>query len=364
MVEHKEASNNTAIDIIALRDPLTNPTFQRFTLTVSNYGPPASAPQSGSSSRVNTFDARFWSVKWRNGFLWATHHINSARTVARWYQIDVRGWPTSGNNPVVVQWGNIDIASGIWTFFPSIGVDDSDNVAIAYARSSTSEFYSSAHSYRRHTDALGTMGNHTIDKVSTGPYTAGRWGDYSGCESDPQYPGLMWGIGEWAEGNNWRVWVQPFYVTNELWALSFNTIRGTVQGGGIKDLIKQDGTSLVHRSTIRLNSNDPFISVELQTATFKRNQTSANITFTYNVDQGGFRLATDVFDHAANQWVEIDSRVASVSSTTITIPVSNPQNYVRNADGRIRARYRVMANGPTATSTVRIFADRWAWVEN
>ncbi|MBV6457142.1 MAG: hypothetical protein HONBIEJF_00249 [Fimbriimonadaceae bacterium] len=364
MIEHKEAGTNTSVDVIALKDPLVNPTFQRFTLTVPSYGPPGDMPQQGSSSRVESFDARLWSTKWRNNHLWATHHVNSSRTVGRWYQIDLNGWPTSGNNPILVQSGNADPGGSIWITFPAIAVDDANNMAVAYARGATTEFYSGGHAFRRSTDALGTIGNYTIDKTSTGSYTAGRWGDYSGCDSDPAYPGLMWGATEWAEGGSWRVWVQPFYVTNQLWPLAFTTIRGSVQSGDVKSLIGDDGNNLVHRSTIRLNSNDPFISVELATATFNRGQASANVVFNYNVDQAGFRLETDLFDHSANQWINIDSRVASTSDTTITLPVANPTNYVRSTDGRIMARYRVVANGPVATSTVRIFVDRWAWVEN
>lgn len=191
MLEHKEAANNTGIDLIALKDPLTNPTFQRFTITVPTYQPPGDMPQQGSSSRVDSFDARMWSTKWRNGHLWATHHVGSSRTVGRWYEIDPNGWPTSGNNPILVQSGNADPGGSIWTTFPAIAVDDANHMAIAHARGASTEFYSGAHASRKATDALGTIGSYTIDKTATGAYTAGRWGDYSGCDNDPQYPGLM-----------------------------------------------------------------------------------------------------------------------------------------------------------------------------
>lgn len=131
-----------------------------------------------------------------------------------------------------------------------------------------------------------------------------------------------------------------------------------------KDLIADDGVLVTHRSTIRFNSADPFIGYDVATATFKRSQVSATINFNYNVDQAGFRLRILGFDHGANQWIELDSRVASTSASTINVPVANPTNYIRSSDGAIMIRVVIEANGPIATSTVKLFSDRLVWIEN
>ena len=36
-----------------------------------------------ASVRVSTFDARFWSVQYRNGSLWAAHHVGNTRVRAQ-----------------------------------------------------------------------------------------------------------------------------------------------------------------------------------------------------------------------------------------------------------------------------------------
>lgn len=366
MVEHKEAGSNTGIDLIALTNPLTTgPNFTRFTLTVPSYNAPEQAPQGGSTSRVNCFDARMWSVKFRNGYIWASHHVNSTRVRARWYQIDPRGWPTSGNNPTIVQSGEVDLGGTLRTFFPAIDADAQDNMALAYARSSTTEFYSAAHSFRRFGDATGTTQGHTIDQTSTGAYTSGRWGDYSGCNADPVYPGLFWGCAEFATGTSWNAWVQPFYATNELWATGLTTTNGVLKQGGLSDTLKEGDSQMVHESFIRANANDPFIGYELTSRTFRTGQTTASVRYVYRVDAPGFTLRLQGFDFVNNAWVDLHVGTAAVTMTGLNVNVPNPTNFVRTTDGQIRFRARIEpSGGPQGAATIRLFTDRWAWIEN
>lgn len=363
MVEHKEGATNTAVDLVAVANPLSNPTFSRFTLAVPAYTAPGDPPQSGSSSRVDTFDARMWSVKFKNGFLWATHHIN-ARTVARWYQIDPRGWPTSGNNPVLVQSGEVDLGATIYTSFPAIAADDGNNAAIGYQRASSAEFYSAAHSTRRMSDAAGAMSGHTIDMVSTGPYTGGRWGDYSGCSEDPVYPGLFWSFGEWSDGSSWRAWVQPLYATNELWANGITTLIGTLISGGYKDLIYDDSAVMKWKSARRPSIPGQAISIELRTRTRRRNQTSAQLQLVYNVDVGGFTMRTSLLNQSTGKFDILDVRAASTSKQTANISVANPSNYVRQSDGAVISRILIEPTGPAGQSSANVLVNRWAWIEN
>ncbi|MBS1712909.1 MAG: hypothetical protein JST30_01085 [Armatimonadetes bacterium] len=365
LVEHKEATNNTAIDLVALRNPLTTPNLVRFTLTVPSYSAPEDPPQSGSSSRVNTFDARMWSVKAANGFIWASHHVNGSQVRGRWYQIDPRGWPVSGNNPVVVQSGELDPGTGVRSFFPAIAADDADNVGFGYSRGATNEFYSAAHAYRNKADGAGTSKGHAIDMVSTGPYTAGRWGDYSGCDADPAYPGLFWSYAEWSQGSTWNSWVQPFYVTNAIWATQLTLIRGQAVSGSVKDMVYDDGVEAVHKSFVRATATDPYIRYELKTRTFRKNQTSANVEFAYRVSAPGFKLRTELMDTASGVWNTVDYRDAATTDSAFSVSVANPTNYIDPATGTVRARVSVEKGvGPVATNAVNLFSDKWNWVEN
>ena len=209
LLEHRESSSNTAIRVLAFTNLLTSPAVSSYNLTVPTYGPPEDPPQKGTSARPESFDARFWSVdQGPDGHLWGTHHINSNRVLARWYEIDLRGWPNSGNNPALVQSGDVDLGPDIRTFFSSINVSPNGNAAVCYARSSPNEYISMATAYRRPCDTLGTMPNDFVHKAANAGYTAGRWGDYSAVQFDPTDDNLYWGHHEYAEGSSWRTWVQ------------------------------------------------------------------------------------------------------------------------------------------------------------
>ncbi|MCH7700237.1 MAG: dockerin type I repeat-containing protein [Planctomycetes bacterium] len=210
LIEHSENSSSTGIRLSAITDPLGVPQRVTTTLTVDPYGPPEDPPQQGTSVRPETFDARFWSCVWRNGSLWATHHINSDRVLVRWYEIKTNDWP-GGGTPEVVQSGEIDPGPGIRTFFSAISVNEFGDAGIVFARSSSSEFISMGRAVRSASDPLGTFQPMVILKESTSPYTTSRWGDYGGIGVDPIDHRTFWAHHEYATAtNNWNTWVASF----------------------------------------------------------------------------------------------------------------------------------------------------------
>ncbi len=203
LVEHQEGSGRTQVRLIAVTDPLGSINFTTYNLTVPTYSSPGDPAQLGTSSRPETFDARFWSSEYRNGSLWATHHVNNPVEV-RWYEIAMNGWPNSGSNPTLVQSGAVG-GDGLYTTFTSIAVDDAGNAALCFARSSSSEYLSMATTYRLAGDPLGTMRPMVIEKQSTSPETSGRWGDYSGIEYDA-FTNQFWAHHEY-RGSSWLTWI-------------------------------------------------------------------------------------------------------------------------------------------------------------
>ncbi|HZW08627.1 MAG TPA: GC-type dockerin domain-anchored protein [Phycisphaerales bacterium] len=210
LVEHKEAaSNNTSVRVLAFTDLLTSPTVSEFTLAVPAYGAPEDPPQMGTSGRPEAFDARFWSVdQGAPGALWATHHINQNRVVARWYEIALNGWPFTDQDPALVQSGDIDLGADVRTYFSSINAGDDGTVAMSFARSSPTEFISAASAYRSPCTPAGLFTADFIHKSSNAGYNAGRWGDYSAVQFDPAAPTVYWTHHEYAEAGSWRTWVQ------------------------------------------------------------------------------------------------------------------------------------------------------------
>ncbi len=155
MIEHFESSSNNSVRLHAITDPLGSPTRVTTTVTVPAYGRPTNPPQMGTSTRPETFDARFWHCVWRNGSLWAAHHHGNPIR-ARWYQIATNGWPDSGM-PELVQSGEIDPGSDIHTFFNSITVDALGNAATCFARSASDEYISISRATRLASDPAGSM---------------------------------------------------------------------------------------------------------------------------------------------------------------------------------------------------------------
>lgn len=367
MIEHKEASSNTTVRLIALRNPLTTPTFTETTLTVPAYtSPPEDPPQQGSSSRPEAFDVRFWSVEYRNGSLWACHHVGTSRVLTRWYEIKMNGWPTSGQNPTLVQSGTIDPGSTIRTFFCSIGVDDAGNAAIICARSSPTEQFSMYRAARKATDALGTMPDQAILKSSIGPYTAGRWGDYSGCEFDPVQPGVFWGHHEWSENGAWRTWVESFAVVAPVTVLpdSFAITRGTYLSGGLSDLFDSDDLRIAAREAPPFTVQDP--GVQLTITGVAPSQNVASLQFSVEAACTGLpstslKQRIEAFDYVANAWVIVDERQPSTSDQVVTVTLTNPNRFVQSGTRKMSARVSYFDTGVFAPAWEGRF-DRTVWI--
>jgi hypothetical protein len=219
MLESTEYDTNTIVRFHAIRDPLGSPYRVTYDLSVEPYRYPGQPPQKGTSTRPYLFEPRFWSCLYRNGSLWAVHHIRRVGgndTIARWYEFAMNGWPAGAGSPTIVQWGEIDAGPGIHEFFPSIFADDHGNAAITFARSSTDEYIGMWRAIRRHEDPPGEFREQVLVKGSSSPYYHSRWGDFSGTQTDPVDPCVFWGHHEWTDAtNSWRTWVARYENYND-----------------------------------------------------------------------------------------------------------------------------------------------------
>jgi hypothetical protein len=206
------SGQSTKLRLEAVKDPLGNINRTSFLLTVPGFNFPLDAPQKGTGTRIWTIDTRTKNGVQRDGHIYVSHGVVPAgqnRTMVRWYEIDPRGWPDSGQDPVLVQSGNVDLGGSIYTWFGDVTVDENGTMGIVYARSSSQEYPSIGRAWRAKDDAPGTLREHTIMVASTSPDEGGRWGDYFGIENDPAAPGTFWGHGEYRT-DNWRTWVGSF----------------------------------------------------------------------------------------------------------------------------------------------------------
>ncbi|MCH2112103.1 MAG: hypothetical protein MK213_04530, partial [Planctomycetes bacterium] len=206
-------TSNDKILFYALEDPLGSVTKHSTTVTVSVRQSPPGADQLGTSNKADTIDNRIKHGMYRNGRLWLCHNVgagpggNTARV--RWYEFDMRGWPTSGSQPVLIQEGTLNYGSQEHNWFGDIHVDDAGNAVIAYHRSSPTQYIEIEYVHRLASDPLGTMRAEETLQVSTRPETGNRWGDYSGVEEDPSHPGTFWNHHEY-RSSSWKTWMGHF----------------------------------------------------------------------------------------------------------------------------------------------------------
>ncbi|MGI9014971.1 MAG: choice-of-anchor J domain-containing protein [Phycisphaerales bacterium] len=216
------SGSDTAIAIDAVRDPNGTPTRVTFNLTVPFHAEPPPAAQLGSSNTVATVGKRIKHGVLRNGHLWLVHTVGDGGTARlRWYQVDMRGWPTSGNNPQLVQTGTQNLGAGVHNWFGDIHVDAAGNAAVAFNQSSSSEYVSVQRTFRLNTDSPGTLRTPVMQQTSNSPETGSRWGDYSGIEQDPVEPSVYWNHHEYRT-SSWRTWVGKFDIVANLPGLAFD----------------------------------------------------------------------------------------------------------------------------------------------
>ncbi len=206
-------ANSSALLIHAISDPLTNPQLTSTSVGVPSFNGPSDAPSSGGNS-VALIDNRIMNVHWRDGNLYATHHISQGgRNFARWYHVDTGNWPDSGGM-TLVQSGNIDAGPGMHTWFPAIYSNQFDEVALVFGASSTSDRISLNVTGRLPGDPAGTMG--AIEQILIAPVDGGgRWGDYYDIAIDPLDDTLFWIVGEYPESSGWATWISSFSISAE-----------------------------------------------------------------------------------------------------------------------------------------------------
>jgi hypothetical protein len=172
------------------------------------------APQLGSDALIETdFFAALATLVVRNGSLWGTQtaylppEFPAARSSIFWWQAN-----TSGG---LEQFGAVDDPSGERFYaFPSLAVNQDEDVLIGYASFSDSQYASGSYSFRSGTDAPSTLRDEVILKAGEAPYNKdfgtgrNRWGDYTHTQVDPVDDVDLWTIQEFADlpENTWGTW--------------------------------------------------------------------------------------------------------------------------------------------------------------
>lgn len=174
------------------------------------------APQLGSDELINTVDSRMENMVYRNGKLWATHHVylpagyNPQRCAVQWWNLSLDG--------EVLQWGRVDDPSGEMYFaFATIAVNAMEDVLIGFGSFSENQYASGSYALRYAADPPNTLRDYYQYRDGEAPYfktfggTRNRWGDYTSTFVDPEDDLDFWTLQEYAampqsSQDEWGTW--------------------------------------------------------------------------------------------------------------------------------------------------------------
>ncbi len=162
-----------------------------------------------SSEEIEVNDRRALHAVWRDNMLWTTAEIlpssgpDQNQVTAHWWRLNT----TNLNLLVVADQGNVggeDIATGTFTFFPSIAVNLNGDMAVGFSASASTIFPGAYYAGRLANDPAGTVGQSVALQAGVDYYhrafggSRNRWGDYSGICIDPSDDLTFWVFNEYA----------------------------------------------------------------------------------------------------------------------------------------------------------------------
>jgi hypothetical protein len=222
------------LSVIKVETPLSSPTFTNTFVSLGDIFSSTAfsdAPQLGTSALIETNDIRVLNAVWRSDLLWVVNCIlpssgtDAGQVTAHWYKISTSSTPSLSDQGNI---GGESIATGCYTFFPSIAVNSSGAVCIGFSASASSIYPGCYFTGRLSTDPAGSTITPDVVKAGVDYYyrafggTRNRWGDYSGASVDPSDDLTFYVFNEYALT---RGTVLPSYPTEDgRWGTAFGIV--------------------------------------------------------------------------------------------------------------------------------------------
>jgi len=307
------SGGNEFVQVVRVDNPLGSPTFSPQYVNIGNIEGPSfpalpDAPQSGTAIGIEVNDRRALHAVWRDTMLYLVAEIlpnsgpDASQTTAHWWKLN-----TSNLNSISLNdQGNVggeDIATGTYTFFPSIAVDSTGNMAIGFSASASTIYPGAYYTGRLSTDPPGTVQgsevvraglDYYIRTFGTPGFDRNRWGDYSGISVDPADGLTFWVYNEYALTRG-----TAFGGEDGRWGTAFGSFAFTVSAN-IKAILEGpfNGTSML--TSLQDNGDLP-------------------LTQPYNTSPWNYGGAESVTNIPPNivDWVLVELRTGTSASTSI-----------------------------------------------
>lgn len=131
------------------------------------------------------------------------------RVIARWYEIDLQGWPISGQTPLLMQTGRVDAGRvfvdddsandrPVHITYPLLAPVGNGATVLAFSRFSERSYVDACWTAHRPTDGAGVMGAPvSVMYASSAGFTdPGDFGEYLGLAVDATNPNRIWFVGQ------------------------------------------------------------------------------------------------------------------------------------------------------------------------
>jgi hypothetical protein len=197
--------------------PINHGTVDLYPKTLVTAGAPIDAPQKGGNPKLDGNDWRVQDAEYRNGFIWMTNTIacnpgGGTVDCVRWAKIDPTG-------PSVSDAG-VYGSPGEYRIFADLAVDDCNNMAVGYTKTSSAMYPAVFVSGRESSDLPGYLQAEVPVKAGAIHYTSfqsgttHRWGDYTAMTIDPDGK-TFWYMGQYSKdtgttSGRWGNWIAPF----------------------------------------------------------------------------------------------------------------------------------------------------------
>ncbi|MEZ5966125.1 MAG: hypothetical protein R3F56_19975 [Planctomycetota bacterium] len=219
--------SSTLLRVRRVNPPLTAPTLTNVgSVSIPSHSSAPTAPALGSTTNINTIDARPMNAIFRNGSIYTAHNISvNGRAGCRWYEMGIAplGLRQSGT-----------LGDTLWHYyFASIAVDKDGNIGLGFSGSHAGSYCSTFVSARRFDDPAGVTSAPIMTKVGEASWNRldgsgrNRFGDYSYTDVDAVDDVGFWTYQEYIfQTNIWRTRTVRFGYEASLYGIGLAGTNG------------------------------------------------------------------------------------------------------------------------------------------
>lgn len=143
---------------------------------------------------------------------------------------------------------------------------------------------------------------------------------------------------------------------------SFSLFRGQVVSGSLQDLRESDDSWLVLRPGIVLSGEEAPVQLVVEGTSPIQSPLEFAFRLEAHVSVSNIQQTLELYDFSTQEYRQVDQRMATLSDSVVNVSItSQPERFVEQGTGRVRARIRYKSLGPVLTYPWFVFVDQTIW---